>query len=143
MVGLLIPDLPLPPPLYQVRTMSPQMLFLIDAFRNYTLQKYWKNFLLDTLTIQMVAKHIWIPNCLFERKEPQYNGHYTCRKVIIKGCVHYILGSLYCKSKRESHETHLFPFKSSFHSWDNQILTFQIFKCHQMLSVKHETHFTE
>ena len=40
----------------------------------------------------------------------------------------------------------LFHFESSFHSWDNQILTFQIFKCHDVikcLSMKHETHFTE
>ena len=41
----------------------------------------------------------------------------------------------------------LFHFeKSSFRSWDNQILTFQIFQCHDVircLSIKHETHFAE
>ena len=40
----------------------------------------------------------------------------------------------------------LFHFKSSFRSWDNQILNFQIFKCYDVikyLSMKHETHFIE
>ena len=40
----------------------------------------------------------------------------------------------------------LFHVKSSFHSWDNHFLTFQIFKCHDVikcLGIKHETHFTE
>ena len=40
----------------------------------------------------------------------------------------------------------LFHFESSFRSLDNQILTFQAFKCHDIikcLSMKHETHFTE
>ena len=39
----------------------------------------------------------------------------------------------------------LFHFKSSFHSWDNQILTFQIFECHDVikcLSMTQETYFT-
>ena len=39
-----------------------------------------------------------------------------------------------------------FHLKSSFRSWDNQILTFQIFKCHDVTkcpSMKHETSFTE
>ena len=37
-------------------------------------------------------------------------------------------------------------FESSFRSWDNQILTFQVLKCYDVtkcLSMKHETHFTE
>ena len=40
----------------------------------------------------------------------------------------------------------LFHFKSSFRSWDNQILTFQIFKYYDVIkcpSMKHQTHFTE
>ena len=40
----------------------------------------------------------------------------------------------------------LFHFKSSFHSRDNQILNFQLFKCHDVikcLGMKHETHFIE
>ena len=39
-----------------------------------------------------------------------------------------------------------FHFENSFRSWDNQILTFQIFKCHDVikcLSMKHETHIIE
>ena len=40
----------------------------------------------------------------------------------------------------------LFHFQSSFCSRDNQILTFQVFKCYDVLrclSMEHETHFTE
>ena len=60
-----------------------------------------------------------------------------------KGCVTFV--SLFCMSKREKKEFY-FHFKSSFRSWDNQILTFQIFKCHHVikcLSVKHETYFID
>ena len=38
-----------------------------------------------------------------------------------------------------------FTSKASFHSLDNQILIFQIFRCHSVikcLSMKHKTHFT-
>ena len=40
----------------------------------------------------------------------------------------------------------VFHFENSFRSCDNQILTFWIFKCHDVItfpSMKHETHFTE
>ena len=40
----------------------------------------------------------------------------------------------------------LFHFESSFLSWDNQILNFQIFKCHDVikcLNMKHDTYFIE
>ena len=66
------------------------------------------------------------------------------------GCVRYIFTSLFCMSKREDMKNNgkcfLFHFESSFHSWDNQILTFQTLKCHDVikcLSMKHETHFIE
>ena len=39
-----------------------------------------------------------------------------------------------------------FTSKALLGSWDNQVLTFQVFKCHDViksLSAKHETHFTE
>ena len=100
-----------PPPLHQVRTMSPKILFLIDAFRNYTLRKYWKNFLLDTLIIQMVAKHIWIPNCLFERKEPQYN--ILAEKLSLKVVSTTFWLACIVSLKESTRKTHLFPFKSS------------------------------
>ena len=68
----------------------------------------------------------------------------------IKGCVRYIFASLFCMSKREylwnKENCFLSNFESSFHSWDNQVLTFQIFKCHDVikcLSMKHETHTIE
>ena len=57
--------------------------------------------------------------------------------VVLKGCVRYIFASLFCKSKgRHSwnkEKCFLYHFKSSFHSWDNQILTFQIFKCYGVI----------
>ena len=71
-------------------------------------------------------------------------------KLIVKGCVHYIFASLFCKSKSEhswsKEKCFLFHYECSFHSWDNQILTFQVFKCHDVtkcLNMKHERHFTE
>ena len=67
-----------------------------------------------------------------------------------KGFVCYSFASLFCMSKKEhfrnKKKCFSFHFKSSFPSWDNQILTFQIFKCLDVikyLSMKHETHFTE
>ena len=69
---------------------------------------------------------------------------------VFKGCVHYIFVSLFCMSKRgylwNKEKCFLFLFESSFCSWDNQILTFQVFKCHDVikcLSMKHEAHITE
>ena len=66
----------------------------------------------------------------------------------LKVCVCHIFASLLCMSKRGhfKKKCSLFHFKISFRSWDNQILTFQIFKCQDVikcLCVKHETHFTE
>ena len=74
---------------------------------------------------------------------------YNCRFCNLKGCVHYIFAILFCISKGKhlwnKEKCFLFHFESSFHSWDNQILTFQVFKCHDIikwLSMKHETYFT-
>ena len=65
-----------------------------------------------------------------------------------KGCVRYIFASLICMSKREhlwnKEKCFLLPIESCFCSWDNYILTFQIFKCHDVIkcpSKKYETHF--
>ena len=64
-------------------------------------------------------------------------------------CVRYIFVSLFCMSKREhlwNKKCFLFHFESSFRSWVNQILTFQVFVCHDIikcLSMKYKTHFTE
>ena len=67
-----------------------------------------------------------------------------------KGCVRYIFASLFCMSKREhlwnKEKVFFFSLRRVFRSWDNQILTFEIFKCHEVtkcLNMKHETHFTE
>ena len=71
-------------------------------------------------------------------------------KQYFKGFVCYIFASLFCMSKKEHFQKKKkcfsFLFKSPFPSWDNQILTFQIFKCLDIikyLSMKHKTHFTE
>ena len=60
---------------------------------------------------------------------------------------YYIFASLFWMAKGEhfwnKKRCFLFHFKTSFCSWDNQILIFQIFKCHNVikwLSMKHETH---
>ena len=68
----------------------------------------------------------------------------------LKGCVRCIFADLFYMSKTKhlwnKENKILFHFESSFCSWDNQILTFQIFKCHDVikcLSMKHETHIIE
>ena len=54
-----------------------------------------------------------------------------------KGFVLYIFASLFCSLKECTFETRemffLFHFKSAFLSWDNQILTFQVFKCNDVI----------
>ena len=74
---------------------------------------------------------------------------FVAQNSVFKGFVRYVFASLLCMSKREHSKNNekcfLFHFKNSFRSWDNQILTFQIFKCHNIikcLSMKHETHFS-
>ena len=67
----------------------------------------------------------------------------------VKDCVATFLLIYFVCLKESTFETRkkcLFHFESSFRSWDNQILTFQMFKCHDVikyLHMKHETHFTE
>ena len=70
---------------------------------------------------------------------------------ILKGCVLYIFPSLFCKSKTElfrNKEKCFFYFtsKALFVLEIIKFLTYQIFKCHDVikcLSMKHETHFTK
>ena len=69
---------------------------------------------------------------------------------MLKGCARYIFASIFCISKREHFRNKekkiLFHFGSSFRSSDNQILTFQIFRCHDVikcLNMKHEKHSTD
>ena len=72
------------------------------------------------------------------------------RTNLVKGCVRYIFASLCFKFKGEhlsnKEKYFLFHFKSSFRSWDNQILTFQIFRCYDVIKcprTKHQIHSTE
>ena len=67
-----------------------------------------------------------------------------------KGFARYIFAILFCMSKRvcwwNKEKRFLFHFENLFGSRDNQILTFQVFKCHgvmKCLSMKYETYFTE
>ena len=73
-----------------------------------------------------------------------------CKIGVFIGCVRYIFASLFCMPKRghfwNKEKCFWFHFESSFCSWDNQILNFQIFKCHDAIKypdTKHETHFIE
>ena len=74
----------------------------------------------------------------------------SCLWTVLKGCVRYIFASLFSMSKREhlrnKEKCFLFHFRSSSRSCDNQLLTFSIFKCHDIIkcpSMKHETHIIE
>ena len=60
-------------------------------------------------------------------------------RLLFKVCVCYIFASLFFKSKGEhlwnKENCILFHFKSSCLSWNSQILTFQIFKCHLLINL--------
>ena len=71
--------------------------------------------------------------------------YYVNLKANFKGCVCYIFASLSCMSKREHfwnrEKWFSFHFKSCFCSGDNQILTSEVFKYHDIikcLSMKHK-----
>ena len=77
----------------------------------------------------------WINTCiLFYWQNFEYS--LKCFINMLKCYVHYIFANLFCLSKREhlgnKEKCFLFHFESSFHSWDNQILNFQIFECHDI-----------
>ena len=64
---------------------------------------------------------------------------------IFKGCVGYVVASFVASLKEQflKAEKMFFHPESSLHFWGNQILTFQIFKCYDVikcLNMKHETH---
>ena len=66
--------------------------------------------------------------------------------MLFKGCVCYIFANLFCMSKGEylkiKGKCFFFYYQSSFRSWDNQILTFQVFRCHEVIkcsSIKHKS----
>ena len=70
--------------------------------------------------------------------------------LLFKGCVRYIFPSLFFTSKREhlwnEAKCFLFHLKSSIRAGDNQVLTFQVFICHDVMKcpdMKHEAHFTK
>ena len=76
------------------------------------------------------------------------SSNFRCSLFI--GCVRYIFASLFYISNREhlqnKEKWFLFHFESSYRSLDNLILSFQVFKCHDLikcLSIKHSNHFTE
>ena len=81
---------------------------------------------------------------------PVMSGGGNKSSYVLKGCVRYIFANLFYMAKREhlwnKEKCFLFHFESSFSSRDNEILNFQVFKCHDVikyLSMKHETHFIE
>ena len=73
----------------------------------------------------------------------------TCN-IILKVVSATFLANLFCMPKRQhlwnKEKYFLFHFESSFCSRDNQILTFQVFKCHEVikcLGMKHKTYIDE
>ena len=65
----------------------------------------------------------------------------------VKGCVRYIFAGLFFIFRREhlrnKEKCFLLHLESSICPWDNQILTFQIFKCHDIHQTpQHETRNT-
>ena len=72
------------------------------------------------------------------------------KNVIYTSFICYIFVSVFCISKREhlwnEEKCFQFHFESSFRSWNNQTVTFEVFKFHdaiKFLSMKQETHFTK
>ena len=120
----------------------------------------WEN-LCDVLLLQNIkttifpASTTYLPLSYIDSKcwvheIVQISIHNKTSNPMVKGCVPYIFASLFFMSKREllwnKEKGFLFHFKSPFRFWDNQILIFQIFKCHDVikcLSMKHETQFIE
>ena len=89
--------------------------------------------------VKLLLKHYICKTCL-QHTFPNF-------ETALKGCVCYIFASMYCMFKREhlrnKEKCFLLLFESSSHSWDNQILNFWIFKCHNVIkcpSMKHKTH---
>ena len=101
----------------------------LEYFMTNTITKRSKGFCAISLYIKYKSM-----NCLYNNET----------KEKIKGCVRYIFAILFFMFKRKhlwnKEECFSLHLESSFCSWDNQMLTFQIFKCPSM---KHKTHFTE
>ena len=66
--------------------------------------------------------------------------------LFVEGCVSHIFASFFCMSKREhlwnKKKSFLFHFKSSFCSWDNQILAWDIHISWRHQMPKHKTRNT-
>ena len=97
---------------------------------------YKEHYKLIAIDLSTIA----IPRCIFiplnRYRCPKNEPKFLKTSPILfdfKGCVRYIFASLFFTSKRE--QCCLFHFDSSFHSCDNQILTFQILKCHDVITV--------
>ena len=119
--------------------------FSLLSAENIEIWKYW---IIDSgnghihgrqiIPIQLSDKII-IRLCSPAPSQPRRLGFF-------KDCVRYIFARLLCMSKKEhfskKKKCFLFHFESSFRSWVNQIITFQILKYHEVikcLSMKHET----
>ena len=126
----------------------------------YRLKKKWRNFvraglnsLINLLLMWSIPGTFLISKLLMILSISFILMNSSGSSLDFKGCVRYIFASLFFMSREHlrehlwnKEECFLFHLESSFRSWDNQILTFQIFKCHDVIkcpSMKHETHFTE
>ena len=132
----------LPPAKFPIPHLNTIWKTLISGFILFFLSNRWLWVILDGKSSQEYLVNAGVP-------QGSTLGP-TLFLLYIRGCAYYIFTSLFFMSKREhlwnKEECFLFHFENSFRSWDNQILTFQIFRCHDFIkspSMKYKTHFTE
>ena len=128
----------------------PLRIFLVNVTKSavnckfghiYWRNPYWKTSFLGSVTEE---------RCCSKQSYPGSSCGKPIRvlKAVFKGSVRYTFTS-FCMSKRKlfrNKEKCLFHFDSSFSSWENQVLTFHMFKCHdaiKCLNMKPKIHFTE
>ena len=115
----------------QLKEIQPK--FLVTACKNVLLFFFFLSFFLLIISDRVGRKYLFMQDLRIRVLKITQNNISHPNWLMIKGCAHYIFASLFCISKREhpwnQEKCFLFQFESSFHSWDNKILTFQIFKC--------------
>ena len=106
-----------------------------------------ENLVIDWKRGTSVIIHFGFPLHLILFMITEGNSNVVATNFKRKGPAHYIFACVFCQAEGEHlWNKDIFQFESSFCSWDNQVLTFQKFKCHDVMkypSMKHETHFTE
>ena len=116
------------------------LIFVINPGSSFHGINKWQTFLL-MFTIFNIDSSVTI-------KRPFVMLLFHHKLFFFKDCDHYIFASLVGMFNREhlrnKGKCFLFHLQSTFHSWDNQILTFPLLTCHYVsncLSMKHETFY--